>query len=278
MKTVPAALKTHLASGLTRLATCFKMTRRDSVVLGFTTHDRDIVFGGLTYLAATGSYTPTAVATSTGLNVDNLDVETVLDSAAITESDLVAGKYDYASVEIFEVNYFDLSQGALNLRTGTIGEITVRQTDFVGELRGVMQPLQQTIGRVYSKRCDADLGDTRCAVALGPFTVTGTVTAAANRSRFTASSVPSRAHGKLTWTSGANVGLSMEVKSLSGSEIRLILPMPYDIAVSDAYSVYAGCDKRQSTCIATFNNILNFRGHPFIPGQDKVLRYPDAHS
>ncbi|MGH8566845.1 MAG: DUF2163 domain-containing protein, partial [Gammaproteobacteria bacterium] len=174
----------------------------------------------------------------------------------------------------FDIQFNDEALAKLK---GTLAEeITVRQTDFVGELRGVMQPLQQTIGRVYSKRCDADLGDTRCGVALGPFTVTGT--AAANRSRFTASAVPSRPHGKLTWTSGANVGLSMEVKSLSGSEIRLILPMPYDIAVSDAYSVYAGCDKRQSTCIATFNNIINFRGFPFIPGQDKVLRYPDAHS
>ena len=35
-----------------------------------------------------------------------------------------------------------------------------------------------------------------------------------------------------------------------------------------------GCDKRAETCRAKFDNFLNFRGFPHIPGDDWVTAYP----
>jgi len=37
--------------------------------------------------------------------------------------------------------------------------------------------------------------------------------------------------------------------------------------------VTAGCDKRFDTCRNRFNNAVNFRGFPHIPGNDFVIRY-----
>ena len=54
MKTLPAALQSHLDTGATTLAWCWRVTRRDGVTLGFTDHDRDLTFDGATYEAATG--------------------------------------------------------------------------------------------------------------------------------------------------------------------------------------------------------------------------------
>jgi hypothetical protein len=54
MKILDPAFATHLASGATTLAWCWRLVRRDNVSLGFTDHDRDLVFGGTTYEAATG--------------------------------------------------------------------------------------------------------------------------------------------------------------------------------------------------------------------------------
>ncbi len=54
MKTISAELQAHLASENVTLATCWKLTRTDSVVMGFTDHDRDLVVGAVTYVAATG--------------------------------------------------------------------------------------------------------------------------------------------------------------------------------------------------------------------------------
>jgi uncharacterized phage protein (TIGR02218 family) len=43
------------------------------------------------------------------------------------------------------------------------------------------------------------------------------------------------------------------------------------IQVGDIFTIVAGCDKLKETCIAKFNNILNFRGFPDVPGIDKLL-------
>ena len=277
-KSVSANLLTHLASETTTLAYLLTLTRTDGGVKRFTTHDEDIAYGGFTY-ESSASYSATAVQTTAGLEVDNLDAEILLDAAGITEADLLAGIYDHATIEVFQVNYQDLSQGQLTLRTGRLGKFDVQRGVFTAEVRGLTQYLQQTIGRVYGKRCNADLGDSRCTVNLAAHTVTGTVTVATSRQVFTASSVPATAGGLCTFTSGSNAGFKQEVKSISGSVITLNLALPYDLQIGDGFSVHSGCDKLHTTCRDTFNNLVHFRGYGlYIPGQDRVLQYPDSHA
>ena len=50
------------------------------------------------------------------------------------------------------------------------------------------------------------------------------------------------------------------------------MTLPYPLTVGDAYSVSAGCDRLFGTCKARYNNVVNFRGEPYIPGQDVILR------
>ncbi len=50
-----------------------------------------------------------------------------------------------------------------------------------------------------------------------------------------------------------------------------VMPMPYAIMVGDSYSVVAGCDKIFSTCAGRFDNAVNFRGEPHVPGTDRIL-------
>jgi hypothetical protein len=84
MKTASAELAQHLAGEVTTLATCWQITRRDGVVLGFTDHVRDLIVDGVTYRAASG-YTRTAIRGTADLAVDNLDVESVFSEDGITE-------------------------------------------------------------------------------------------------------------------------------------------------------------------------------------------------
>lgn len=274
MKTISAELKSHLAQEVTSLATCWKITRRDSTVMGFTDHDQNLVVSGVTYLAATG-FTPTAIESSSSLSVDNLDVEGLLDSSAITEEDLLAGRYDFAQVDVFMVNHADLSQGALPLRTGWLGEITVKGSQFVAEIRGLSQHLSQSVGSLYAPACRASLGDSRCKVAMGMHTVSATVTASGGAGSFTDSTRTEVAGyfagGVVTFNSGANAGLSMEVKEFQSGQFILALPLPHSIAVGVSYTAIAGCDKRLETCIARFGNAVNFRGEPHVPGSDRLF-------
>jgi uncharacterized phage protein (TIGR02218 family) len=75
----------------------------------------------------------------------------------------------------------------------------------------------------------------------------------------------------VTFTSGANTGLHMEIRDFSAGRFGLFLPMPYPISVGDSYTAVAGCDKSFQNCVTKFNNALNFRGEPHVPGTDKLL-------
>ncbi|MCE3233056.1 MAG: hypothetical protein K0R98_1313 [Rickettsiaceae bacterium] len=274
MKIISSGLDSHLASEVTTLATCWKLTRKDGVVMGFTEHDKDLLIDEVTYQASSG-FSPSAVANNSELSVDNLDIDGVIDSENINEEDILAGLYDFAQIQIFIVNYLDLTLGVLNLRTGWLGEVKFNRKRFTTEVRGLMQNLAQGIGQLYSPSCRAKLEDVKCGINIADFTVAGTLTSVISNQVFADSSLTKSdgwfAGGKITFTSGNNNGLSMEIKEFRNSQITLVLPMPYDISVTDTYSMHAGCDKKFDTCIAKFSNAVNFRGEPHVPGIDKML-------
>lgn len=274
MRAAGAGMISHLGQETTTLAWCWKVTRRDAQVFGFTTHDRDLVISGVTYLAGTG-FSASAAQARAGANVDNLDIAGMLDSSAIAEADLLAGLWDGAAVDVFVVNWADTTQSVI-VQTGHIGNVSLKGASFSAEMRSLSQALQQTVGRTMTRRCDADLGDARCGITLSTYTSAGSVTGVTDRQTFAATDLPASVGGLLTWATGANAGLAMEVKSASAGSITLALPMPYDIAAGDTYSVASGCDKNLSTCRDTFANTVNFRGFPHIPGVDAVMAYPDA--
>jgi len=279
MKTVSVALQNHLGRELATLATLVKITRTDGQIFGFTSYDKDMVIGGVAY-KADGAFQASAIQNRSTLSTDNLEMVGLLDSSSISESDLRCGRYDHARVDVYMCNWADLTQGMMQLRRGWLGEVKIIGGKYQAELRGLHDLLQRPFGKHYSPECRYGFGDTSCTINLATYTVTGSVSAMADSARFT-DSARSEAndvfnYGLLTWTSGANSGIAMEVKSFLSKQFTLWLPMPYAIAVGDSYSVYKGCDKRFATCQSTFNNATNFGGFPHLPGVDRILNYPDA--
>lgn len=400
MKNISNALKAHLQQEVTTLATCWKVTRLDGLIFGFTDCATDIFYENIKYSASTGQ-NASNVKTTSQLNVDNLDVvgnlggidssfTDVLDAPFLTEQDIRTGLWDLAAIEIFMVNYNDLTMGKLILRKGTIGEIKTGRSQFTAELRGMTQPLQQEFGRIYTPSCSANLGDNKCKVNLSNYTFNGTVSSVIDQHSWVDNSltqtnssivlnitniaagsttvIESPNHGLttgtqitlggiigamsglnglqvlvvyinpnnfsiaydssvflklvstnpdkyenssysnnyvakynggnwdtgggnyigggnitltvdseyfqgglVTWTSGKNKGLSMEVKSYSPSYVFLAERMIMTIQPGDNYTISAGCDKRDLTCSKRYNNIVNFRGFNLVPGNDRLI-------
>lgn len=168
MKTVSPGLAAHLAGTALTLATLWRIVRRDAQVFTFTDHDQDVVYGGETYVAARG-YQRAAISSGGDLAVDETEVLGLLNDDSIAPSDIRAGLWDFAEVRMFAVNWADPAQGALRLRRGWLGEVVALDDGtFRAELRGLAQPLQQTIGELYQPECRADLGDRRCGVPVAP--------------------------------------------------------------------------------------------------------------
>lgn len=275
MKALPPLLAAHYETGSTTLARIWTCTRRDGQIFGFTDHDAALVVGAVNYQPRSG-FTASALKTAADFSVDNLDLDGLLESDAITSEDIEAGLWDGATIELAEVNWADVTMGKNVLRYGSIGEIQHEGPLYKAELRGLLHKLQNNIGRIASTSCDALLGDARCKVDLEALRDSGVVTSVADLRSFTASALAGSADyyafGEVLWTSGANVEARMEVSThATGGVLELVLEMPHEIEVGDAFTIVPGCDRSKSTCIAKYDNLVNFRGFSFIPGQDKTL-------
>lgn len=294
-------------SELTTLAACWKIVRTDGTILRFTTHDKAIVYAGETYSPA-NSYLPGDIELATDGSSNQMEVWGIT-SDDITESDLLLGLFEHAFVEIFLVDYTDLTIPRTVLQVGWIGQVRTQQDSFQADLRGLVTRLQQSIGETVSPDCRWDLGDSQCQVNVAALTVTDTVDSvpglnAESLSRpassgsaledavvqtlinpndeFICFSRPEAdGHfdfGTLTWTSGDNAGLSMEVIRFSGGYFKLMEGMPFQIQVGDGFEVFPGCDKRPTTCKSKFNNFVNNGGFPHVPGTDDILEFPNSRS
>lgn len=282
--TYPQALKDHLATGVTTLARAFAVTRKDGAVLGFTDHDRDLAFEGITFRAGSGM-TAKAIQQATGLSVDNTEAFGALQSEAITEEDILAGRYDGAEVRGWLVNWADVSVRALQFR-GTLGEIVRKGGAFNAELRGLAEALNQEQGQIYHARCSAVLGDSRCSFDLNQLGFSEErAVEEIEEARvfrfvdFTGYDDRWFEKGRFRVLTGKATGLVGAVKNdrLGTGDIRTVelwQALGAAPAVGDMVRLEAGCDRRADTCRLKFANFDNFRGFPDIPGEDWLLSYP----
>lgn len=276
MKAFTADYQSHLESGATKLCYCLKIVRTDGVELGLTSHDQDLEIDGLTYHAAYG-YEPTATRSTADMSPDNVDIEGILGSVGIPRADIAAGLYDNARLYVFRTRWDQPAYGDDKMITGWWGEAELRDHSYRTTFVGLEQALRQNVGRKIGPQCDATLGDGRCKVDLGPITVAGTVTTGSGVSQFAdASRAEADGYfdgGLVTWTTGENSGLSMEVETYAAGVFQLRLPMPDAIEAGDDYTVYPGCRKTPADCKTKFNNYINFQGFPDLPGADVAGKF-----
>lgn len=283
MNTARERLLAHTREGLTTMCRCWAIGRKDGTVLGFTDHDCDVSFDDIVFKADTG-LVASALVQSTGLSVDNTEAMGALSDPALSEEDIMAGRYDGADVRAWLVNWSD-PDARIQLFRGTIGEVRRSAGAFRAELRGLTENLNQPQGRIYHKACSAVLGDGACAFDLNTpgFFVEAPVEAHRDRRVFSLPVPESFAkgwfeRGMLRVMSGAGEGLSRVIKNDRSDgtfrQIEVWAPVAADVVSGDIVRLEAGCDKRAKTCRVKFDNFLNFRGFPHIPGEDWLTRYP----
>lgn len=292
MKTASVTMKEQLQASCTSLCHLYKIVRTDGAVYAFTDHDQDIdttnyqsyiTDGGHVYEAAIG-FSPTAAENKSDLTVDNQEATAFIDSPTITEKDLRFGIWDAADIEIRVVNWNDLTQGEIKMRKGQLGNLSMVNGVLTAEILGLTNKLQILLGRSFGPACDAELGDARCQAVVP--VETGAVNTNPSVGQNDAHHVTPYSgltgaagyydDGLLLFTSGPNSGLAFQIKSWNGITLYLDLPLFTACTDGDTFTIKPGCLHNTFDCVNKFNNLVNYRGFPQIPGQDSILNYPNA--
>ncbi|URW75456.1 DUF2163 domain-containing protein [Sphingomonas donggukensis] len=264
-----------LDEDITTLAICWRLERRDGIAIGLTDHDRDLVIDGNLYRASPGM-TPSAIRRGEG--ADSVEVAGALTSAAISERDLIGGRWDGARVAVFAVDWTDTAN-RVALGEGSIGAVETGEGGFTAELRGRASRLERPVAEETTPECRAELGDRRCRVAMAGRQQLARVVASDAEIVTLDSAVPIAGGwggGRLRWVDGANAGIEQIVAASAGADATLRTLPPFAVAVGDRVEVIEGCDKSLATCSGRFANVANFRGEPYLPGIDLLTRFPGA--
>ena len=254
-------------------ATFWRIFRRDGVALGFTSHDRDLVFGGIRHRAAPGMV-PTAIRMTSDLSEDSAGVEGALSHDAISADDLAAGLFDRAAIRIGIVDWETLEYKVLY--SGGLGRLEDNGTGFSGELRSAKQLLEQDLVPRTSPTCRANFCGLGCGLSAARFTHRDTledVDFDLNRVRVSGLSEADYVDGILRFLAGPQTGLPLTVLSANGGWLTLDQPLHPAIKIGTPAELREGCDHTLTTCAGRFDNAVNFRGEPFLPGNDLLARY-----
>jgi len=290
VRVIPPAIQAALDTGAATLCTCWKVTLRSGIVMGFSNHDRVLNFGGVAFEPNSG-FTPSEVELAIGLSISTQEVEGLLDSNKIDPDDVRSGLWDNAKIEVYLVDWRNVADRML-WRTASVGQILNGSLRFGAEMRGLAHELNQAGGRFYKPTCGAEFGDVRCGLDMSDNRYKGagivgssdgslhiypqtlaTTAGNATEGLFTG--------GKLAFTSGANVGLEFDIKLHvgTGSDVHLLLetPAPFDISSGDIFDATIGCPKLAAACHHLFDNLANFRGFNLIPGNDRSMLQIDPN-
>jgi len=254
-------------------ATFWRVYRRDGIALGFCSHDRDLTFGGITHRAAPGMV-PAAIRLTADLTEESAGVEGALSHDAISEDDLAAGLFDDAAVDVGIVDWETLDHHIIY--TGTLGRIEDDRRGFSGELKSAKSVLEQDLVPRTSPTCRAAFCGRGCGLSSVRFTSRVSLVdldIELNRVRFAGIASEDYLDGHARFLEGPQTGIAFAIVSTDEGWLTLDRPISEGLVLGTAAELREGCDHTLTTCANRFGNAINFRGEPFLPGNDLLARY-----
>ena len=263
------------------VADCYTFTLQTGLILTYTNADVPVTLNGYVYAANSILVDGLKFKCAAGLEVDQQQITV---SARATDTvggvpflqALRNGAFDSCEIqrERAFLNSWSPADAASPVgsvilfkgRIGTIDSIGRTSAQITVNSDLVLLDLQMP-RNVYSPACQHVLYDSGCTLVKSAFGTAGTVAAGSTATVINWSGASRIYHqGSLTFSSGVNAGASASVKSaVAGVSLSLIYPLQSAPAAGDSFTVYQGCDHSQFTCANKFNNLVNFRGFPYVP-------------
>lgn len=258
----------------------FRITCRNGVAARFTPHPESIILGG------DGTYQNIPIRRSEinyhpDLQVDKVTVDMgivgiTIGSQQLSIPQLIQREYlSYAHVEILAYDFVKKMVLRTMFEGYITGDVSYSEGTLTFPVTSLLDKLKELVPKIiWSEFCQHHLYSSRCGVSKGAYTESGEVTGGTGRViqadlfLLTNKEVGWWARGAVTFTSGANQGISRAVYSHGDGYVNLIIPFPEAIVAGDTFTVCAGCDRTGVTCDEKFDNYENFFGFEYIPKSD----------
>lgn len=261
---------------LDTVATFWRVYRRDGAMLAFTSHDRDLLFEGIRHLAAPGMV-PAAIRLTADLTADSAEVQGALSHATIRERDLAAGLFDHAAIEIGAVDWETLESH--RVYSGQLGLIEDDTRSFSAELRSAKSQLDDDLVPRTSPTCRALFCGPGCNLSAATITSIRHLTAIdLDRNSVAIEGIQPAdfIDGQVRFLAGPQTGITFGIVSATADGLTLDRQLADGTPPGTRIELREGCDHTLSTCADRFANAANFRGEPFLPGNDHLTRYGQA--
>lgn len=260
-----------------RVATFWRIRRKDGVTLGLTSHDRALAFDGIVHRAAPG-VVPSAIRRTMDLTPDSAEVQGAIAHDSISAEDLASGRFDGAAIEIGLIDWESFDRAVLY--RGEIGAVSEEAGSFGAELVSAKAALEADLVPRTSPTCRAAFCGPGCGLSAAAYTSEVLVEAidpVGNRIALAGGPATGLLDaGTLRWIDGAQAGMTAQILDAADGMLTLDLPFGRDIAPGMRALVRQGCDHTLATCQDRFGNGANFQGEPFVPGNDLLTRLPPA--
>lgn len=269
------------------LADLYTFTLVDGTVLRYTSADIDVATGGNTFDHTGPLIKRSRTRVSIGISVDQLDLD-----ISATDGILLAGlpwlqaisngALDGAEVDLaraFAASPEDALAGTIagtvSLFSGRVSDTTTDSLTARVVVRSWLELLNTPLPRnLYQPPCGNTLYDTGCGVSRAAFAAFSAVASGSTRQSLNCALGNAAGYfdiGEIVMTSGQNLGVIRTVKTYTPGVVTLAYPLPKEVAVGDAFTIYPGCDLRETTCDGRFGNKARFRGTPYVPVPETAL-------
>lgn len=280
MKTASTALIELLQTNEFIMADLYTFTLRDGTNYRFTNYDTNLTWNGNTFLKKGLLIHRSGVSLVTGVQVDNLDITINADDSNFYNNVnffqlLANGGLDGATLELKRLFFTDplTPVGDVWIFSGRVSEVSTSRFEAQITINSDLELLNiQMPKNLYQPSCIHAVYDSGCAASKS---YVSAMALSDSTNRIINAQISQEAgwfnEGIIEFLSGANAGVTRTIKTHTTNRIEVTLTLPNIVQVGDTFRLLAGCDRTMATCKAKFNNLLNYRGYPYLP-QNETIR------
>lgn len=242
---------------------CFKITTTEKQEMYFTSHNNTKKIDNNIYSHYSGLSIKNSYFNDSAENV--IIVHGIFETKGITKTHNITGsKFDI---------YICYQNNIEHYVTMYCTEFVHHDLEFQIKLESEAIKYKKTLLKTFSKTCRAKFGDNKCKIDVNSYSKGSIIINIISLTSITIENIDIQDHyfdyGKCVITLNNGKKLEYRIKNQiqkhNGQHITFYTKIDEQCLITNKVTLIPTCDKTYFSCNKNFNNVINFRGEPFIP-------------